>query len=147
MYESAESGISPLMLIPRTTQEIEEEIIREEAEAESQGTRTQAEALKTKKEYPRRPPKNWYELKEMLATFAALLWVLFGDVCPLYDQIHKLWRVLKHPSIKAVKSKISRIRCTYITWQVLEETRLFFDQQVGPNELKNMGTIRLIIAD
>ena len=31
MYESAESGISPLMVIPRTTQEIEEDIRREEA--------------------------------------------------------------------------------------------------------------------
>ena len=29
MYESAESGISPLMVIPRTTQEIEEDIRRE----------------------------------------------------------------------------------------------------------------------
>ena len=48
MYESAESGISPLMVIPRTTQETEEEIRREEAEAESQGTRTQAEELQTK---------------------------------------------------------------------------------------------------
>ena len=37
MYESSESGISPLMVIPRTTQEIEEEIRREEAAAESQG--------------------------------------------------------------------------------------------------------------
>ena len=45
LYESAESGISPLMVIPRTTQESEEEIRREEAESESKGTRTQAEAL------------------------------------------------------------------------------------------------------
>ena len=48
MYESAESGISPLMVIPRTTQEIEEEIRREEAAAESQGTSTQEEELKMK---------------------------------------------------------------------------------------------------
>ena len=48
MYESAENRISPLMVIPRTTQEIEEEIRREEAEAESQGTRNQAEALRMK---------------------------------------------------------------------------------------------------
>ena len=41
MYESAESGILPLMVIPRTTQEIEEEIRRDEAEDESKGTRTQ----------------------------------------------------------------------------------------------------------
>ena len=89
MYESAESGISSLMMIPRTTQEIEEEIRREEAEAESQGKRTQAGALQMKKTDPRLPPRNWYELKEILATFSALLWVLLGYVCPLYDQIYK----------------------------------------------------------
>ena len=50
----------------------------------------------------------------MLATFAALLWVLFGYVCPLYDQIYKLWRVLNHPSIKSVKSKFTRIRYAHI---------------------------------
>ena len=41
MYKSAESGISPLMTTPRTTQEIEEYIRRGEAASESQGTRTQ----------------------------------------------------------------------------------------------------------
>ena len=49
MYESAESGISPLMVIPRMAQEIEEDIRREEAEDEYQGTRTYAEALQMKK--------------------------------------------------------------------------------------------------
>ena len=56
-----------------------------------------------KKSDPRRPPRKWYELEEILATFAALLWVLFGYVCPLYDQIYRLCRVLNHPSIKAEK--------------------------------------------
>ena len=82
MYESAEIGISPLMVIPRTTQEIEEDIRREEAAAEYQGTGTQSEAPQMKKPDPKHPPINWYELKEMLATFSALLWVLLGDVCP-----------------------------------------------------------------
>ena len=50
MHESAESGISPLMVIPRTTQQIEGDINREEAESESQGTRTQLDALQTKKQ-------------------------------------------------------------------------------------------------
>ena len=58
MYEITESGISPLMVIPRTTQETEEEIGREEAEAESQGAQNQAEALHIKKVDPRRPPRN-----------------------------------------------------------------------------------------
>ena len=80
IYESAESGILPLMVIPRTTQETKKNIRREEAEAESQGTITQAEALHMKKTYPRRPPRNLYELKEMIATFSESLWVLFGYV-------------------------------------------------------------------
>ena len=83
MYESADRKISQLMVIPRTTQEIEEEIRREDTEDESQGTRKPAQALQMKKEDPRRPPRKWYELKEMLATFAAFLWILFGYVCPL----------------------------------------------------------------
>ena len=83
----------------------------------------------------------------MLASFAAFLWVLFGYVCPLYDQIYKLWRVLNHPSIKAVKSKFTRIRCAHITWQVLEETRLFFDQQLGPNDFTKRGPRRFPTAD
>ena len=73
----------------------------------------------------------------MLATFDELLWVLFGDMCPLYDQILKLWSVLNHPYIKSVKSKFTRIRCAHITWQILEETRLFLDQRLGPNDFKN----------
>ena len=56
-----------------------------------------------KKPDPRRPPRNWYELKEMIATFAALLWVLIEDVCPLYDKVLKLLRVSNHLSIKSVK--------------------------------------------
>ena len=60
MYESVESGISPLMAIPRNTQEIEKDIRRKEAAAEPKGTRNQAEAIQTKKTYPRRPPRNWY---------------------------------------------------------------------------------------
>ena len=60
MYESAEIGISPLMVIPITTPEIEEEIRGEEAEAESQGTRTQAKAPQMKKVDTRCPPRNWY---------------------------------------------------------------------------------------
>ena len=102
----------------------------EEAVSEYQGTRTQAKALRMKKEDPRRPPRNWYELEDMLAIFSTLLWVLFGDVYPLYDQVLKLWRMLNHPSIKAVKSKFTRIVCAHITWQVLEETRLFFNQRM-----------------
>ena len=41
-----------------------------------------------------------------------------------------------------MKLKSTRIRCAHITWQVLEETRLFFDQQLGPNDFTNRGPRR-----
>ena len=100
-----------------------------------------------KKADPSRPPRNWYQLKEMLVTLSALLWVLYGDVCPLYDQVLNIWRVLNHPYIKAVKSKFTRIRCAYITWQVLEETRLFEDQRLGPNDFTNRVPRRFPTSD
>ena len=86
-------------------------------------------------------------MKEILDTFAVLLWVLFGDVCPMYDQIYKLWRVLNHPSNKEVKSKFTRIRCAHITWQLLEETRLFFDQRLGTNDFTNRVPRRFPTSD
>ena len=83
----------------------------------------------------------------MLATFSALLWVLFGYLCPLYDQVLNLWRVLKRPSINAVKSKFIHIRCAHIICQLLEDTRLFFGQCLGPNGFTNKGPRRFLTAD
>ena len=73
MYESAESGISPLMVIPRTTQEIEEEIRREEAEYESQGTINQSEALQMKKNRPKSA------LQETSRTFVRITLAFISD--------------------------------------------------------------------
>ena len=44
---------------------------------------------------------------------------------------------MNHPSRKAAKTKFTRIRCAHTTWQVLEETILFFDQRLGPNDITN----------
>ena len=58
IYESVESGTSPLMVIPRTTQEIEEYNCREEAAAESQGTRTQLGPLQMEKQIQGAPQET-----------------------------------------------------------------------------------------
>ena len=146
MYESAESGISPLIVIPRTTQKIEEDVRREDAEDESQGTRIQRRNSKWKSR-SKALTKKLVRVKRKASYIYALLWVLFGYMCPLYDQINKFWRVLNHPSIKAVMSKFTRIWSAHITWQVLEETRLFFNQQLGPNYLQIGGPRRFPKAE
>ena len=127
------------MTITRTTRDIEEEIRWEDAAAKSQVTGTKSESLQLLKTGTRIPPRNWYELKGIFNTFSALLYMLFGYVRPLYEQILHLWRVLNHPYLKAFKSKFTRGRCSKITWKVLEETRPFFAQRLGPDDITYKG--------
>ena len=46
-----------------------------------------------------------------------------------------------------MNSKFTSIWCVHITWQVLEETRLFFDQKLVPNYFTNRLTRRFPTAD
>ena len=100
-----------------------------------------------KKSDTRHPSRNCYKLRDMLTTFAALWWVLFGGVCPLYDQVLQLWRVLNHTLVKAVKFKFIHARCFQITWKVLEETTLFFDHRIRHNYFTNKGPRGFPMAD
>ena len=85
MYESAESGIFPLMVIPRTTQKTEEDIRREEAEAESQVTRTQVEALQMKKIRSKAPTKKLVGIKGnasyICCIVVGIVWRCVPTVC------------------------------------------------------------------
>ena len=60
VYESAEMGISPLLCLPKNSAEVEQELMQEEADKMSEGTRTKAEALRLRKTDPRTPPRNYY---------------------------------------------------------------------------------------
>ena len=51
------------------------------------------------------------------------------------------------PLYQIIEVKKSRIRCAHITWQVLEETRLFLYQRLGPNDFINRGPRILPTAD
>ena len=55
--------------------------------------------------------------------------------------------MLNQPSIKSLKYKFTRIWCGHNTWQVLDETRLFFGQRLGYNDFTNRGPRRFPIAD
>ena len=49
VYESAEMGISLLLCLPKNSAEVEQELMQEEADKLSEGTRTKAEALRLQK--------------------------------------------------------------------------------------------------
>ena len=58
IYKSTESGISPLIVIPRTTPDIEEYIWWEEVVVESQCTRNQSVALQMKNQIQYAPQET-----------------------------------------------------------------------------------------
>ena len=99
-FESAKSGITPLIVLPWGARAVEEEVRKELAEKESQGNLTNAEAMQMKKSDQQNPAGNLYALRRMLCTFAALLWTLFGELCPLYNQVFRLWEILDTESVR-----------------------------------------------
>ena len=127
------------MVIPRTTQDTEKDILWEEAASEYQGTRNKSEALHTKKTDPRRPPKKLVLFKGYVGYICFIVVGVVWGCVPLYDYMLKKWRVSNKHLIKAVKYQFMRIRCAHITWKGLEETRLFFNQRLRPNDFTNKG--------
>ena len=96
---------------------------------------------------PWNPPGNIYSLREMLCTFAELLWKCFGELCPLYIQVFRLWEIIDTESVIENRSKFTQLRYAQVTCQVLEETRLFFAHNSCPDDFVNGGPSRLPMAE
>jgi hypothetical protein len=84
---TCEKGISNLLCLPRTAGEVEALKLFEQAIAATQATRTLKEAERIASSNKREPPSEYYSLKLMVATYAALLYVLFGANCHLYIKV------------------------------------------------------------
>ena len=100
-----------------------------------------------KKSDPLNPPGNMYALGEKLYTFAALLWTFFGDLFLLQISVFRLWEILNIEAVRKNRSKFTPLRCAQVTWQVLEDTRLFFVQSPGPNYFSRGGPRHFLMAD
>ena len=103
--------------------------------------------MKMNKYGPRTPPGNLYNLRDMLCTFADLLWTLFGYMCSLYIQLFRLWEILDTEEVIENRSKFTPLCSEQVTWQVLEETRFFFVQRFGPDDFVNGGPQRFPMAE
>ena len=88
---------------------------------------------------PRNPPGNIYALIDMLCNFAALLWTLFVDLCPLYLQVFRLGEIMDTEAVREKRGKFTPLCCAQVMWKVMEETRLFFAQRSGSDDLSMGG--------
>jgi hypothetical protein len=62
-----------------------------------------------------------------VATFMALVWVLFGSQCNYYKSLRQIYKTLKLKEVHALKAKFTPEHCQRITWAILDDGCAFFD--------------------
>lgn len=147
---SCEKGISNLLCLPREANEIEAIKLFEQAVEETKATRTLKEAERIANSTTRDPPTDYHGLKLMVATYAVLLWTLFGDKCHLYVQVLKIYKVLNQDEVFATRAAFDPLKCKQIAWAMFEDSRSFFWKRISPMDLaegKQVEPIRSMLDD
>jgi hypothetical protein len=103
MNSTTARGVSNLVVLPRRMAEIETMMKLEEAADKTEYSRTLKEAERLAKAETRAPPRTYYTLKLNVATYAALVFVLYGRHCDLYQKLLLL-------TIFSVQKKLSRAK-------------------------------------
>jgi hypothetical protein len=92
--------------------------------------------LKYVKGVTRHPASNYWDLKLNIATFMALLWVLFGDRCDYYLNLYKIYTVMDMQEVQQLKGKLTPEICRRITWTILDNGRAFFNIVLTPQNFE-----------
>ena len=124
---SAAKGLSILSCRGRTTGEIERLKEREEALTATEKTRQLDEFLRLQKDQRRAPADNFLELKNNIATFMGLVWVLFGSNCDYYKGLRSVYATMDLRDVMAIKSHFTAEHCRRITWAIIDDGRSYFD--------------------
>eukprot|EP00956_Cyclotella_meneghiniana_P032600 scaffold90267_cov35-Cyclotella_meneghiniana.AAC.1 len=132
--EASGRGVSNMVVLGRTQAEIEAMLRQEEAMNRSDGNRTYREAEKAAKVQARKPPAQYFTLLLNVATFAALLRVLYGPKCDLFKQVWVIFQTLEMDTVFARKEAFTPQKCKEITWVIYEECRAFFRVLKTPAE-------------
>ena len=75
---------------------------------------------------------NCLELKVNIATYLAKLWVLFGEMCPLYQKVLQIYHLFCQPAVMATKYAFTPLLCCQITWTIYQ----FFSTSLHPDDFK-----------
>jgi hypothetical protein len=132
---TCEKGVTNLLCLPRTAGEVEALKLFERAVEETMATRTLKEAEKLASSNKRDPPTDYFSLKVMVGTYAALLCVLFGEKCHLYEMMMKLYKILDLEEVFTNRYAFDALKCKQITWAIFEDSRSFFWKKVSPLDL------------
>ena len=97
--QSAAIGLSILCCRSRPNNETEEIEEQELALNATENTHLFNKYLKYVKGATQQPANNFWDLKQNIATYMALLWVLFGDRCNYYQNIYKIHSIMDLPEV------------------------------------------------
>jgi hypothetical protein len=100
---SALKGLSIMSCQGRTTGEIKRIREHEEALTAMEKTRQLDELLCLQKGTTRAPAKNFWELKNNIATFMSLVWVLFGSEYDYYKGLRNVYATMDLRDVMALK--------------------------------------------
>ena len=132
--KTSDLGVTNMACLPRRQWEIEQMIMAEQAEAETEATRTQKDVEKRLKGEVREPPSNYFSLKLNVATTAGMVFVCYGAYCPLYINLMKLYDVLNSKTVKMYKGKFTPLLCRQITFAIYDDMRTFFAERLRPGQ-------------
>ena len=91
-----------------------------------EGSQNYQQALDLASTKARAPPRTYGELKLAVVTFAAYLWVFWGDKCPLYNNLLILHEILDLKGVQNIKKRLSPTKCRKILWAVHHNTIKFY---------------------
>jgi hypothetical protein len=129
LLKGAERGVSNLICLPQTAQEIQEKMIRDEAARTTMDTRTYDEAMKLAKLATIKPPAGYYAFRNMLKTTAALVFALYGVHSPLYRDLLSMVNILKSKEVKRSNLKgFVPGWCAMASWAIYKECIALFNQ-------------------
>jgi hypothetical protein len=139
--QSAAKGLSILCCRSRPNNETEKIKEREHALNATKNTRLFDEYLKYVKGATRQPAINFWDLKQNIATYMALLWVLFGDRCDYYLNIYKIHAIMDLAEVQQLRTKFTPEIVRRITWAIIDDGRSFFNTVLTQQDFDGRGVI------
>jgi hypothetical protein len=116
---SADKGLTIMACRGRTSAETERIREQEEALSTTEQTRQLDELLRLSKGVTRAPADNFWELKSNIATFMALVWILFGSECDYYKGLRNVYAMLELKEVMAQKNAFTAEHCRSSSGQSL----------------------------
>ena len=114
---------------------------REQAEDDTEHTRTFSEKWELLKQVERQPPEDIDEFTVNTNTYTGLVYTFFGDACPLYHELDAVRAILNSPCVTQAKSLYSVLAIMQYHFAIANGAVKFFSQRVRESEFRRDSVV------